>query len=322
MNTSTNFILHHYDGSPFSEKLRLILGFKQMAWQSVKVPVILPKPDVVALTGGYRKTPIAQVGADIYCDTALIARLIEARAPPPLPSLFPAAAPLAALVAQWADSTMFWTVIPYTMQPAGLAEMFKGVPPEVLKAFAADRAPFTTGIKRMTVTDATVNLSQQLDSFEAQLADGRTWLMSNKAGDQPSIADFSVAHCLWYVRRGGPAVAAITAQRVKLNAWLDRVLALGHGKPEPLSSAQAIEIAAQAKGHAPTSVQACLGFELGQAVTVTPTDYGMDSVAGHLVGLSSDEVVVARTHERAGLAPVQLHVHFPRHGFQIKGASV
>ena len=67
-------ILHHYDGSPFSEKLRLVFGFKRMAWASVKIPVIMPKPDVIALTGGYRKTPFLQVGADVYCDTALVAR--------------------------------------------------------------------------------------------------------------------------------------------------------------------------------------------------------------------------------------------------------
>jgi hypothetical protein len=105
---------------------------------------------------------------------------------------------------------------------------------------------------------------------------------------------------------------------VKLNAWLDRVLALGHGQPQAITSQQAIDSAAQAKGHAPTSVQAGLGFELGQSVTVTPTDYGMDSVAGSLVGLSADEVVLARSDERAG----KVHVHFPRHGFQIKGESV
>ena len=69
-----DLILHHYTTSPFSEKIRLILGFKQLAWKSVLIPSIMPKPDVVALTGGYRKTPFLQVGADIYCDTALIAR--------------------------------------------------------------------------------------------------------------------------------------------------------------------------------------------------------------------------------------------------------
>jgi glutathione S-transferase len=301
------FILHHYDGSPFSEKLRLILGFKGMAWQSVKVPVIMPKPDVVALTGGYRKTPIAQVGADIYCDTALIARVMEAMAP--TPTLYPASAPLAAVLAQWADSTMFWTVIPYTMQPAGMAEVFKGVPLEVLKAFGADRAPFAASIKRQTVADATVNLNTQLAQLEAQLAaHGQPYLM----GAAASIADFSVAHCLWYVRRGG-AVADIIRQHPLLTAWLARVLAFGHGKPEPLASADAVALAAQG-ARVVVSVQPGLGFEAGQAVTVTPTDYGMDPVVGSLVGLSADEVVVARQDQRAGL----VHVHFPRHGFQIK----
>jgi glutathione S-transferase len=306
-----NFILHHYDGSPFSEKLRLILGFKGLPWQSVRVPVIMPKPDVVALTGGYRKTPIAQVGADIYCDTALIAQVIEARAP--TPTLYPASAPLAAILAQWADSTLFWTVIPYTMQPAGVAEVFKGVPQEVMKAFAADRAPFVASMKRQTVADATVNLHAQLTMLEAQLtAHGQLYLM----GAVASIADFSVAHCLWYVRRGG-AVADVIMQHPLLTAWLARVLAFSHGRPEPMSGADAIALAAQGKRVA-VSVQAGMGFEAGQAVTVAATDYGMDPVAGTLVGLNGDEVVVARQDERAGL----VHVHFPRHGFQIKQEQV
>src|SRR5215831_7377924 len=81
-------ILHHYPTSPFSEKIRLIFGAKKLAWQSVTIPRILPKPDVIALTGGYRKTPILQIGADIYCDSALIAKKLDALAP--IPSLFPA----------------------------------------------------------------------------------------------------------------------------------------------------------------------------------------------------------------------------------------
>jgi hypothetical protein len=31
-------ILHHYDTSPFAEKVRLMLGFKGLDWLSVKVP--------------------------------------------------------------------------------------------------------------------------------------------------------------------------------------------------------------------------------------------------------------------------------------------
>jgi glutathione S-transferase len=303
-------VLHHYDGSPFSEKVRLMLGYKGLAWQSVKVPPILPKPDVVALTGGYRKTPFMQVGADIYCDTALIARLLEQRAPQP--TLFPSSAPLAPLLAQWADSTLFWTVIPYTMQPQGLAQIFQGAPPEALKAFAADRAPFTAGMRRQTVADATANLGAHLAALEAQLADGRRWLF----GDQASIADFAVAHCAWYVRRGGP-VAAIFQPYPQFSAWLARVLAVGHGASQPLGSEQALALAAQAgvsQGHAPCAVQPGLGFDAGAAVTVAAIDYGVDPVAGRLVGLTADEVVIERHDARAGT----LHVHFPRQGFQIR----
>jgi len=302
-----NFILHHYDGSPFSEKLRLIFGFKGLSWASVKIPVILPKPDVVALTGGYRKTPIVQVGADVYCDTSLIARLIDHHQPKP--SLYPASAPLAPIVAHWADSTLFWTVIPYAMQPAGVTHIFQGVPPEVLKAFAADRAPFTAGMKRQTPADATANLGACVAALDAQLADGRAWLM----GADASIADFSVAHCAWYVRRAGP-VADIFKPHVHFSAWLDRVLALGHGTVQKMHSEEALAVAAAATGHAPCQMLPGLGFEAGQAVTVTPTDYGQDPVAGELVGLSNDEVVLRRVDARAGA----VHVHFPRAGFQIK----
>ena len=122
-------ILHHYAISPFAEKMRLVLGFKGVAWRSVDIPAVMPKPDVVALTGGFRKTPLLQRGADIYCDTALIARVLEDAQP----SLFPASAPLAPVLAQWADSTLFWTVVPYTFQPAGVEFIYAGLPPEVAR---------------------------------------------------------------------------------------------------------------------------------------------------------------------------------------------
>jgi len=46
-------ILHHYDTSPYSEKVRLGLGLKGLAWASVEIPVIMPKPDLTALTVFY-----------------------------------------------------------------------------------------------------------------------------------------------------------------------------------------------------------------------------------------------------------------------------
>ncbi len=137
-------ILHHYPTSPFAEKARLMLGFKQLSWRSVMIPPLMPKPDLTALTGGYRKTPVLQVGADIYCDTALIARRLEAEKA--TPALLPDAQAFnVSLLAQWADSVLFQHAVALVFQPESMALRFAKVPPEFAKAFAADRGALFSG---------------------------------------------------------------------------------------------------------------------------------------------------------------------------------
>src|SRR5258707_12129727 len=70
-------ILHHYQLSPYSEKIRLALGLKGLSWRSVEIPVWTPRPKLTPMTGGYRRTPILQIGAEFYCDTLLILHVIE-----------------------------------------------------------------------------------------------------------------------------------------------------------------------------------------------------------------------------------------------------
>lgn len=306
----SDLILHHYDLSPFAEKVRLVLGYKGLAWRSVTIPVVMPKPDVVALTGGYRRTPFLQIGADIYCDTALVCRVLD-RVAPERP-IYPASAGgHQHVVAQWADSTVFWTVIFYTMQPAGIAALLDGTPPEFVGAFVADRGAMAGNVKRISPPDAQAQLETYLAWLEATLAGGQPFLF----GDAPCIADFAVRHPLWFVGRAGP-LAAVLEPFERVNAWLQRLSAFGRGKPEPLSSSDALGIAARAGKHEPTKVEPGLGFEAGAAVTVAATDYATDPIAGTLVGLTRDEVVVERTDERAGT----VHVHFPRVGYKVKGA--
>ena len=307
MNPTTTPILHQYPASPFAEKLRLILGFKRMSWAAVEIPIVMPKPDVVALTGGYRKTPVMQIGADIYCDTALAARVIERLQP--APPLYPASAPLAEQLAQWADSTLFWAAVPWAAQPAAAGAMMGGVSPETLKAFAVDRAAFTTGMKRLNTAEARVQVLRHSGALERQLADGRAYLF----GAEASIADFSVAHSYWFIRRATP-VAGILEPFKALKRWLDRVMAFGHGERSALTSSEAIAVAASAASHAATEVAPGQGLEAGMKVTVAATDYGTDAVAGLLVGLNDDEAVVRRSDGRAGT----VHVHFPRAGYQVR----
>jgi glutathione S-transferase len=304
----TDLILHHYDGSPFSEKIRLILGFKGLGWRSVRVPVMLPKPDVVALTGGYRRTPFLQVGGDIYCDTALMASVIDRAAP--APPLYPASAGgQQHVIAQWADSALFWSAIPYTMQPAAAAHLFGGAPPEFLKEFRADRALMTAGMRRATSADARAQLASYLAWLESMLGASGVFLL----GAHPCIADFSVAHSLWYIRRA-PPVATVLDPFPKLLGWYERVTAFGHGTRVDLASSEALEVAARASAYAPVHVEAGQGFEAGIKVTVAATDYATDLVSGTLVGLTNDQVAIERSDPRAGT----VHVHFPRIGYQIK----
>ncbi len=303
-----DLILHHYDGSPFSEKIRLILGFKGLGWRSVRVPVMLPKPDVVALTGGYRRTPFLQVGGDIYCDTALVGRVIDRAAP--TPPLYPAwAGGQQHVLAQWADSALFWSAIAYTMQPAAIGHLFGGAPPEFLKEFRANRALMTAGMRRATPADARAQLASYLAWLEDMLGGSGVFLL----GAQPCIADFSVAHCLWYIRRA-PPVATVLDPFPKLHGWSERVAAFGHAVREELSSSEALAVAARATSYAPVQVEAGQGFEAGMQVSVAATDYGADLVSGTLVGLTNDEAAIERSDPRAGT----VHVHFPRIGYQIK----
>lgn len=312
----TDIVLHHYDTSPFSEKVRLVFGLKRLRWRSVEVPAVLPKPEVVALTGGYRRTPFMQIGADIWCDSALMCRVIDRLFPEP--PLYPEASRgIDAIVAQWADTQLFWNAVPFTMQPAGFAHVMAkmgGVPtPESAKTFAADRAAMSPAMRRAPLHDAAATLRTYAARLEAMLASGQPFLL----GALPSIADVAAAQSIWFVRLAPPVAEAHLAPFQRLAAWYERVAAFGHGTREAMTSAEAIALAKSSPGFAPTRVDdAPFGQSLlaGSTVGVTPADYAHDEVQGALVGLSDDEVVIERSDERAGV----VHVHFPRVGFHLK----
>jgi glutathione S-transferase len=301
-------ILHHYPNSPFAEKIRLILGFKSLHWSSVMIPNMMPKPDVVALTGGYRKTPILQIGADIYCDTALIAEVIESQAPHP--TLYPdGAAAASRILAQWADSTLFWTMIPYSMQPAGLAHMFNGVPQETIKAFGDDRNVFRANSPRMRAAEATAAFTLYLERLDEVLGKQSFFF-----GSAASIADFSIYHNLWFVERAGP-MAKILDSFHALEAWRSRMSALGHGTHDKIDSGAAIAIARDATAEASSGSEVDThGIAIGDTVTVAATDTGVDPIAGTLYSATKDQIAILRTDSRAG----KVVVHFPRIGFEMR----
>lgn len=305
-----DLILHHYPTSPFSEKVRLILGHKQMAWQSVVIPRIMPKPDVQALTGGYRRTPFLQIGADIYCDTSLICDVLEHRQPEP--TLYPSHQKgVARVLAQWADGTLFWAAMGYNLSPKGAAALFAGQPPEAAQAFAADRGTMRNNMTSLRPGDATAAYRSYLRRL-ANMLDEQPFLL----GAAPCVADFAAYHPLWFSRVVNPAMAGILDATPGVIAWMDRLAALGHGHLSKFTSTEAIAVAAAAQP-APLDddvFQDEHGIALGSRVTIAAEAFGTEPTEGILRAATRMHYTLERTDDRAGL----LHVHFPRIGFVLK----
>lgn len=307
----SELILHHYPTSLFAEKARLMLGFKGLSWRSVTIPSIMPKPDLTALTGGYRRTPVLQAGADIYCDTALMARRLEQEKASP--AFYPEGQEFTvASLAAWGDSALFMHAVSLVFQPESLAVRFAKVPPEAAKAFVADRSSLFTGgsATRMSAEQAKHQWPALMARLELQLSRNGDFLFG-----EPSIADFSVAHTLWFLKQT-PVTAPFVDNYSGVSAWLGRVLGFGHGAHSDLSSAEAIEIARNATPAALPD-EAFVdpnGFKAGDQVAISATDYGVDSVEGELVFAGTEELILRREDDRAGV----VHVHFPRLGFKIE----
>src|ERR1700761_5099303 len=230
--------------SPFAEKVRLILGFKNRHWSSVLIPNIMPKPDLTALTGGYRKTPVLQIGADIYCDSQLIMRELERRHPSP--SFYPAGHGAADALAWWAEKTTF--------SPA--AGILFAKKPEALPAgFLEDRAKFSgRNIDPAAMMAAVPNLLDQLrahfDWLDQTLANGRSFLQGPAAG----LADLAAYHPVWFLRQNFGSAAAPLDGFPRLLNWAERIAAIGHGDRRQMSAQQALDVARDATSIASASV--------------------------------------------------------------------
>ena len=312
-----DLILHHYPESPFSEKIRLILGHKKLPWKSVRIPAILPKPDVVALTGGYRKTPFLQVGADIYCDSALICDVLEHLRSEP--TLYPAHLKgVCRIFAQWADQQLFWAAMAYSLQPKGAQHMF-GANPELGKAFGDDRKAMRVNMTQLRAADATSAYRSYLRRI-ANMADEHDFLF----GAEPCVADFSAYHSLWYTRVQVPPMADILNATPSVIEWMDRIAAIGHGPMTKLDPAAAIAIA-QATEPQPAGSNLLIdsafqddhGIPLGSRVTVAAESFGPEPTEGELIAATRTHYSLRREDPRAGL----VHVHFPRIGYVLRAVQ-
>jgi glutathione S-transferase len=244
----------------------------------------------------------------VYCDTALICDFLEHKAT--AASLYPAEHSGAARVlAQWADSTLFQTAMAYNFQPKGAQAMFPD--PDQLKIFAQDRAAMRNNAPRMPIPEATAAYKSYLRRI-ASMLDGQDFVL----GSAPCVADYAIYHPLWFTRTRVPTVAGILDATPQVLAWMDRMVALGHGQSEKFSADEAIQVA-KSSTPLPLSQEVFQdehGIPLGSHVTITAESFGLESTVGKLVAATRTRYTLARRDERAG----ELHVHFPRVGYVLQ----
>jgi glutathione S-transferase len=298
-------ILHHYDTSPFSEKVRVMLGVKGLSWRSVIQPVIMPKPELVPLTGGYRRIPVLQIGADIYCDTQVILAELESRQ----------ARPAVVRGADWAVN--LWADRLFFQATVGVVfgEMGDAVP----QAFVDDREKLSGRPFDIAAMKA------MAEPMKAQWRAHAAWIERGLAsndflgGSTPSLADIAAYMNVWWLGRAAPgAAAALLDGLPKTTGWRERMKALGHGRRSDMTGAEALEAAKAATPANPPGNDAGdpSGLKPGAAVTVRADDYGRDPIEGRLVAVNAERIVIARESDELGVT----HVHFPRVGYLLAAA--
>jgi glutathione S-transferase len=266
----------------------------------------MPRPDLMPMTGGYRRTPVMQIGADIYCDSQCILRELERRFPQP--SLLPDGnAGLAWASAMWTDRSFFQNTVNL---------VFGTLADKVPQEFIADReklrgARFDVAAMTAVVPQMRDQLRTHLRWIELQLADGRPWF----GGDKTSLFDVNAYMNVWYVRQNMPNADALLAEFGHVRAWEARMRAIGHGRRSEMSTTEAL---AMAKAAVPQTAEQPdprdpNGRKVGDRVEVVPDDYGKVKVAGEIIALSPQHIAIRRQDPLAG----EVVVHFPRAGFLV-----
>lgn len=307
---ATEIIFHAYPQSPVAEKARVAFGIKGLEWRSVEIPRLPPKPFLTVLTGGYRPTPVMQIGSDIYCDSQCIIRELERRYPSP--SFMPTSDHgLMWCLSRWTDGTLFDQTVRHVLGSAG---------DKLDKDFATDRGrlylgeDWAEGLKKAyaDLPHLVAQMRAPLSWLNAQLADGRKFLL----GDAPAAIDAQFYHVVWFLRGRWAEGPSFLSEFRELVKWENNIRAIGHGTSKPMKPEEAI---ARTKDFEPIPEIGVTEHEpqslaVGSTVTINPdVNGGEQPVAGKIRFANAETVIIERYTEEVGT----VCVHFPRSGYRI-----
>jgi len=301
-------ILHHYAMSPYSEKVRAMLGYAGLPWDSVVTKEMPPRPDVAALAGGYRRIPVAQRGADVFCDSRVIASEVAEAAG--RPELAPEA--MGDDERRWvedAEGQVFFACI-----LAGGSPELRRKARETLSLmeglrFLKDRVGLgrKASVPMPGLRRSGVILREHLARVEAALEGDFLF------GAAPRLGDFATYHSLWFVRDLGEK--DVVTRHPKTMAWMDRIRDFGQGQRRDIGPEDALRVAREATP-LPIDEEHAQHEWIGRQVRVAPADYGQVPTSGELAGSTPTRWILRREDPRVGV----VHVHFPRDGYVVTEA--
>ena len=304
----SDLILHHYWPSPFAHKIRLALGLINVDWRSVEIPRIPPKPLLMPLTAGYRRTPVLQIGADIYCDTQNIVRVLAEY--DVSDQLLPESGRGQILsFTDWIDTCVIDLAVRVV-----LTSVLDTAPPE----FIEDRGGLYFGPSwtprqlKKQFSGIVLQLAAHFDSIEKGLASSGSMFNSHL-----SYADVSIAFLAWFIRGRWEQGSGFLAQFPNIERIEKDVHASVSERHEDFNPGDALEVAKKSVSAAPRGVKEQVGLQLseGQHVSIKPqSETSAPPVIGRLRHLDRVRVSIDHSDESVG----DVVVHLPIAGYQIQ----
>ncbi len=301
-------ILHRSLKSPYAQKAMLLMGYLDQSYLSVVAPKGVPRPIQEKLVGNYaRRIPILQIGADMYCDTELIMRVLARRTGSTsllsYPSQSDAEAWVAKIEAQGALALM-GALSPWELIKA----YFRNMSPRDAWQFITDRAKLRKHLpadqRQMTAAEKRANARAWLEELNQHLQ-GRRFLLTDS---EPSSVDFTAFTMIYYHNMINRLSLADGLNN--LHRWFASMEAFGTGAFSEISGQQALDIARENEP-APVSEHLLASDRIGQAISYTNKGFMTEineAVNGVVVGEDERTLVLGREDHDVG----SVHVHFPK----------
>ncbi len=301
-------IFHHYPQSPIAEKIRMTFGIMALEWHSVQIPRIPPKPLLMPLTGGYRRTPVLQIGADIFCDSQSIAFQLSKLKTNKVAYLSSDRA-LELILGSFGENILFNLTVRIVLTTS------MGIAPD---DFIQDRGSlyfepgWTVEEMQTSLPGVLLQLQSALELVNHHLASHGPYMN----GKNPSYADAVIQHCVWFLCGRWDGGESFIAPFKALIKHRELITQIGHGSYIECAPEEALKIAKHHISTAPKGINCAYAgkLKIGESVVIRPNGKTSDpDVTGVLRYLDQNIIILDYEHEDVGL----VSIHFPILGYQL-----